>query len=438
MLLLNVMTEADKALTVTELTRGIKKVLSDGFDDIKVEGELSNFLIHSSGHLYASLKDENSVIKLVMFKGANLKLKFKPVNGMNVIVHGRVDVYEKSGQYQIIADYIEEADGRGSLQKKFEELRDKLVKEGLIVRKSDGTHHRANPRPIPGFPEKIGIVTSPTGAAIQDMLNIIDRRFSNVTVVLDPVKVQGDGAAEEIAEAVARLNSLGGFDVIIVGRGGGSIEDLWAFNEESVARAIYASEAPVISAVGHEIDFTIADFVADLRAPTPSAAAELVVKDKNDIIAVLEGISARLNQALSGMVDRYGEKVAWLGKTGLSAALKQTVEVYKERLNSLRKNPVLVRPGELVNELRQEIDDLDQRAIKAYGHFMELKRSELAHAISRLEGLNPLKILERGYSVTVNRTTGLIIRDSRDLKKGDMVELRFAKGSAGAEITETK
>ena len=432
------MTETDKALTVTELTRGIKNVLSDEFDDIRVEGELSNFLIHSSGHLYASLKDENSVIKLVMFKGANLKLKFKPASGMNVIVHGRVDVYEKSGQYQVIADYMEEAEGRGSLQKKFEDLRDKLVKEGLIVRKSDGTHHRLNPRPIPGFPEKIGIVTSPTGAAIQDILNIIDRRFSNVTVVLDPVKVQGDGAAEDIAAAVARLNSLGGFDVIIVGRGGGSIEDLWAFNEEGVARAICASEAPVISAVGHEIDFTIADFVADLRAPTPSAAAELVVKDKNDIASVLEGNWARLNQALSALTQRHGERLAWLGKTGLASALRQTVEVFKERINSLRKNRVLSKPSELIDELRQELDDLEQRGEKAYRHFRELKSRELILAKSMLEGLNPLKILERGYSVTLSKSSGAIIRDSKDLKKGDKVELRFAKGSAGAEITETK
>ncbi len=438
MLLLTHMTEIQKALTVTELNRGIKDVLTDEFDDIKVGGELSNFLLHSSGHLYASLKDENSVIKLVMFKGANLKLKFKPANGMNVVVHGRVDVYEKSGQYQIIADYMEEADGRGILQKKFEELRDKLVAEGLIAKQSNGTHRKANPRPIPSYPEKIGIITSPTGAAIQDMLNIISRRFSNVTVVLDPVKVQGEGAAEEIADAVARLNSFGGFDVLIVGRGGGSIEDLWAFNEEPVARAIYASKVPVISAVGHEIDFTIADFVADLRAPTPSAAAELVVKDKNDIAAVLEGNWARLNQALSGMTEKYRERLSWLGKTGLAAALKKTVEVYKERISSLRKNRVLSRPAELIDELRQELDDLEQREEKAYRHFMELKRRELILAASRLEGLNPLKILERGYSVTLNKLSGVIIKNAEDLKKGDTVELRFAKGIAVAEITETK
>ena len=432
------MTETGKALSVTELTRGIKDVLSGEFDDISVEGELSNFISHSSGHMYASLKDANSVIKLVMFKGANLKLKFKPVNGMNVLAHGRVDVYEKSGQYQIIADHMEEADGRGELQKRFEELRDRLVKEGLIVKLSDGTHRRVNPRPIPAFPEKIGIVTSPTGAAIQDMLNIISRRFSNVTVVLDPVKVQGEGAAEEIAEAVERLNELGGFDVLIVGRGGGSVEDLWAFNEEAVARAVFSSKTPVISAVGHEVDFTIADFVADLRAPTPSAAAELVVKDKKDVFAAMESISARLNQALSAMTEKYGEKLAWLAKSGLAAALRKTVQVYRERIKSLQKSPVMARPAELINDLRQEIDDLDQRTGKALSHFMELKRRELVHAKDRLEGLNPLKILERGYSVTINRTTGSIIRDSNDLKKGDPVELRFAKGSAGAEITGTK
>ncbi|MEE9165043.1 MAG: exodeoxyribonuclease VII large subunit, partial [Nitrospinota bacterium] len=258
--------------TVTEITRAIKFSLETEFPRVWIEGEISNLRIPSSGHMYLTIKDEESQIKVVMFRSGKSQLKFGPKDGDQVIVKGKITVYEPRGEYQIVIDYMEPK-GIGALQLAFQQLKEKLSKEGLFdeeLKKS-----------LPLLPQKIGIITSPTGAAVRDILNIIDRRFPNVHILIAPVKVQGEGAAQEIAAAVKDLNKIKGVDVIIVGRGGGSIEDLWAFNEEVVARAIFESEIPVISAVGHEIDFTISDFVADLRAPTPSAAAELVVRDKN-------------------------------------------------------------------------------------------------------------------------------------------------------------
>jgi len=255
---------------------------------------------------------------------------------------------------------------------------------------------------------------------------------------LNPVMVQGEGSAEQIAAAIEEMNKIGRFEVLIVGRGGGSIEDLWSFNEEIVARAIYNSKMPVISAVGHEIDFTISDFVADLRAATPTAAAGLVVKDKKDVLAVLESQKARMKSILTGMFNTYSEKLDWIRKTGLSGALKKTVEIYRERLNSVKKSQVIARPLERLDELKQELDDIDDKMKKAYRHFVELKHRELELAGSKLNGLNPLKILERGYSVTANKATGEIVKDAKSLKAGEEIEVRFAKGIAGAEVKDIR
>ena len=260
--------ESQHVFTVSELTRGIRSILEQAFDTVWVEGEISNYVLAQSGHAYFSLKDETSQVRCVFFKGNRIRVKFDPEDGDQVLLFGRVNVYEPRGEYQIVVEAMEPR-GLGALQKAFEQLKAKLEKEGLF----DEAHKQA----LPEFPWKIGIVTSPTGAAIRDLLNVLHRRNPRVSVVLAPAKVQGEGAAEEIAQAIRDLNTLEELDVLIVGRGGGSIEDLWAFNEEVVARAIHESKLPVVSAVGHEIDFTISDFVADLRAPTPSAAAELVV-----------------------------------------------------------------------------------------------------------------------------------------------------------------
>lgn len=260
--------------TVSELTRDLRVIIEDSFPGVWVEGEISNFILHTSGHIYFSLKDATSVLRCAMFKRANEKLKFSLKNGMKVIVLGSVSLYEARGDYQLIIEELEPR-GVGALQLQFQQLKEKLQKEGLFDER-----YKA---PIPFLPTRIGVVTSPTGAAIRDILSIARRRFANVEIIINPVKVQGVGAKEEIAAAIRQFNELGNIDVMIVGRGGGSLEDLWPFNEEVVARAIFDSEIPVISAVGHEIDFTIADFAADFRASTPSAAAELVIPKKRGL-----------------------------------------------------------------------------------------------------------------------------------------------------------
>ena len=252
--------------TVSEITRYMRAIIEDSFPAVWVEGEISNFVLHSSGHMYFSLRDSNAVLKSAMFSRANAKLKFRPKDGMKVICFGKMSLYEPRGDYQLIVEEIEPK-GVGALQLQFQELKERLSKEGLF----DESHKI----PVPHLPTRIGIVTSPTGAAIHDILNVVRRRFANIEIIINPVRVQGEGAKDEIAEAIRDFNRFGAIDVMIVARGGGSLEDLWAFNEEVVARAIYDSELPVISAVGHEVDYTISDFVADLRAPTPSAAAEL-------------------------------------------------------------------------------------------------------------------------------------------------------------------
>ena len=272
-------------LTVSELTQKVKTRLETDFEEVWVEGEISNLRRPSSGHSYLTLKDEKSQIRAVIFRFMGRYLKFEPQDGMLVICRGKMSVYEPRGEYQLILDYMEPK-GVGALQLAFEQLKEKLAREGLFA-----TEHK---KPLPYLPRKIGIVTSPTGAAVKDLLNVIGRRFPTMSILISPVKVQGEGSAQEIARAVDELNLVQGIDVIIVARGGGSLEDLWSFNEECVARAIYRSSIPVVSAVGHEIDFTIADFVADLRAPTPSAAGELVVRDKGELVNFIESLSDRL------------------------------------------------------------------------------------------------------------------------------------------------
>ncbi|RMD96216.1 MAG: exodeoxyribonuclease VII large subunit, partial [Calditrichaeota bacterium] len=281
----------EKYYTVSELTREIKILLETRIPEVWVEGEISNFTHHSSGHMYFLLKDEHAQISCVMWRSRNNTLFFTPQDGMKIIVRGRITVYEKRGNYQLEVLQLHPA-GVGELQLAFEQLKNRLRKEGLF----DPAHKK----PIPPYPERIGIVTSPTGAAIRDMIHILQRRFPPVEIILNPVRVQGEGAAVEIAQAIDQFNRYGQVDVLIVGRGGGSLEDLWAFNEEIVARAIFRSQIPVISAVGHEVDFSISDFVADLRAPTPSAAAELVVRNREEILAHLQ---KDLQKMTNGMLE---------------------------------------------------------------------------------------------------------------------------------------
>ena len=382
--------------SVSELTKYIRVIIEDSFPGVWVEGEISNFVFHSSGHMYFSLRDAASTLKCAFFKRANERLKFKLKDGMKVIVFGSVSVYEARGDYQLIAEEVEPK-GIGALQLQFQQLKERLQKEGLFDEK-----HKV---PIPFLPTRIGIVTSPTGAAVQDILNIARRRFSNVEIIINPVKVQGETAKDEISAAIRQFNKLKNIDVMIVTRGGGSLEDLWPFNEEVVARAIFDSDIPVISAVGHEIDFTIADFTADFRAPTPSAAAELVIPKKEELVRLIDTAASRLNNAISG-----------------------TLNTLKERLTNLKESYVLRQPLNYIIQQEQRIDDLRKDISIRIGHFIDMYGEKYGHMHSKLEAFNPAAILKRGYSITVKMPEGAVIKYAKSLKAGDLVETKLGQG----------
>lgn len=398
--------------TVSELTRDIKLILESSFDYLWVEGEISNFSAHTSGHFYFSLKDQTDILAAAMFSWANKNLKFKIENGLKVICFGKVGAYGPRSQYQIIVEKIEPK-GIGSLQFALEQLKIKLEKEGLF----DVAHKRQ----LPPLPSCIGIVTSPTGAAIKDILKVIDRRFREVHIIISPVRVQGEGAGEEIAQAIKDLNSFSEssagekIEVIIAGRGGGSIEDLWAFNEEIVARAIYNSRIPVISAVGHERDVTIADLVADLRAPTPSVAAELVLPKKED-----------LKQAIENNIDR------------LSFNIQHNLDENSHLLSALYDRLKLLNPFTKILDYIKNLDDLVKRAEVSLKNFIRLKRTEFQNIIEKLETLSPLNILSRGYSITFKMPGEEIIKDAKSLKRGDSIKTKLHKGEIISEVRELK
>ncbi|MCI0406822.1 MAG: exodeoxyribonuclease VII large subunit, partial [candidate division Zixibacteria bacterium] len=369
----------EKVWTVSELTGSVKENLEEAFPAIWVEGEISNYLLHTSGHRYFSLKDENAQLRCTIWRSAGQHLNFEPEDGIKVHAFGNLTVYEKRGEYQLNVLKLLPV-GRGELEIAFQKLKERLFKEGLF--------DEAHKKPIPEFPEKIGIVTSPTGAAIQDMLKIFRRRFPPADLYLYPARVQGEGAKEEIAEGIRAFNKWGEVDVIILGRGGGSLEDLWAFNEEEVARAIYASKIPVVSAVGHEIDFTIADFVADLRAPTPSAAAEMVAPDKEELEGVLKGLKERIAGLFAHQLTQSQSRLdAVLGSYGLK------------------------RPVDLVNQKSQFLDELSRRTRLALENRLEKMRLELKSAADRLATLSPQSVLARGYSIVQRRSDHRVVRE---------------------------
>ncbi len=397
--------------SVTELTRDVKFVLEDSFRQVWVEGEVSNFKAYSSGHMYFSIKDENSVLKCVMFRNANASLKFKLEDGMHVLLCGKISVYEKRGDYQLYVNIIEPR-GKGALQIAFEQLKAKLSKEGLF--------DEAHKKPLPFLPAHVGVVTSATGAAIRDILNVAKRRFTNIEITIRPVKVQGDEAKDDIVQALKEFNEFNNYiiekkkkdhpvDVIILGRGGGSLEDLWPFNEEKVAKAIYESEIPIISAVGHQIDFTISDFVADFRAPTPSAAAELVIPVKRELKARVEDCAGKMR-----------------------AALRSKLNIAESELKNLKESYILRTPMNLVLQLGQQIDDFTKTATKGIKYMMEIKKQDLGRVAGKLDMLSPLSVLERGYSITFKDDS--IIRDSAVLKKGDLIHSRFLKGKTVSRV----
>ncbi len=392
--------------TVSELTAELKILIEDTFTGVWVEGEISNFKHHTSGHMYFTLKDDRGQLRAVMFRGSARGLQFRPEDGLAVVVFGKVTIYEVRGEYQIYVEYMEPK-GLGALQLAFDQLKTRLEAEGLF--------DLARKRAIPLLPEKIGIVTSPTGAAIRDILQIIRRRFANVKIIILPVRVQGEGAAAEIVEGIEILNKRGDLDVILVARGGGSIEDLWAFNEEQVARAIYASQTPVISAVGHETDFTIADFVADVRAPTPSAAAEIVISRK-----------AELSQRVDDLLSRLVSHVRYQAKTG------------GERIRSLERHLRLLNPLDRVKRQRERLRDGIVALQSGMKHRLAMWRGDLRTAAAKLDSLSPLAILARGYSVCRQLPDRSIVTRAASVAEGGRVEVLLAQGGLICRVEQRR
>jgi len=419
--------------TVSELTQNIKLVLENTFAQVWVEGEVSGIGRIQTGTTFLSLKDSNSLLKCVIFPSNLNAVKFEIKDGLKVICFGRVSVYEKTGQYQLYIEKIEPK-GIGSLQLALEQLKEKLEKEGLFA-----VEHK---KPMPYLPSRIGVVTSLTGAAIKDILKVLDRRFKDVNIIINPVRVQGEGAKEDIAQAIQdfnRLNQQVGMeaqiDVLIVGRGGGSIEDLWAFNEEIVARAIYNSRIPIISAVGHERDWTIADLVADLRAPTPSVAAELVIPKKEDVSHELDGFIGGLRKGLQDLVLSLDETMDDLIHR-LSLNAGHIWELNRTQCVSATKKLTLLNPAALIPQYKTRMLDLAKQIYVRMDHLFKLKNSQFFGLIEKLSSLNPLNILARGYSVTFKMPEGKIIKEAKSIKTGDTIKTRVYKGDIFSKVTE--
>ncbi|MBI2903157.1 MAG: exodeoxyribonuclease VII large subunit [Candidatus Methylomirabilis oxyfera] len=393
-----------KIYTVSDLTGEIRVLLEDSFSGIWIEGEVSNFHHHSSGHMYFTLKDHESQIRAVMFRQQNRQLRFQPLDGLAMLLYGVLSVYERRGEYQVIVEYMEPK-GLGALQLAFEQLKERLQAEGLF--------DDSRKRPIPMLPGRIGVITSPTGAAIRDILHVLRRRFAGVDVLIYPVTVQGDQAPPEIVDAIRELNRRGGLDVLIVARGGGSIEDLWAFNEEVVARAIAESKIPVISAVGHEVDYTIADFVADLRAPTPSAAAELVVSKKDELAQRLDDLQARM-----------------------SGVIRSRLDALIMRVGGLERHLRLLNPMERIRMQRRRLTALWKDLAGWADRRLVVVNGELKAAAGKLDSLSPLAILSRGYSICMRLPGHEIVKESAELLVGDEVEVRLHRGRLHCDVRE--
>ncbi len=393
----------ERIISVGELTRQIKGMLELGFPNQWVQGEISNCKHHTSGHLYFTLKDEQAQISAVMWRSRVGQLRFRPADGMKVIVRGNVTLYEPRGNYQIDCQSIQPL-GKGDLQIAFEQMKERLQKEGLF--------DEARKRPLPEYPLRIGIVTSPTGAAVQDMISVLSRRFPAVELIIVPVKVQGAGAAEEIAGAIGLLNDEKMADVMIVGRGGGSLEDLWAFNEEVVARAIVASKIPVISAVGHEVDFSISDFAADLRAPTPSAAAELVVKDVREVVELIRNYCYTMTGAMNNAIDSYKQTIAHLTQS-----------------YSFNK------PHDLLRQRSQHVDELHRRLEQGLQHRFAMIKQHTVSLNGRIRTLDPTLVLKRGYAIV--RQGDRIVSSAAGAAAG-AATIQFHDGSAEAELKQRK
>lgn len=435
-----------KIYTVSEINREIKTLLEAKFHNVWIKGEISNFRMPPSGHYYFTLKDESAQLKAVCFRLNNAQLKFKLEDGLEVLARGRLTAYEPRGDYQIVVEQMEPV-GLGSLQLAFEQLKEKLRKEGLF--------DPARKRPLPLLPRKIGIVTSPTGAAIRDILRILKRRNKSLHVLIAPTKVQGDGAAAEVSAAIRYMNTLADIDVLIVGRGGGSIEDLWSFNEEVVARAIFNSRIPVISAVGHEIDFTIADFVADLRAPTPSAAAEVVSAAREELKHRVDTQLRRLQKTAAYLLENRRARLALLTQSPgftsfpnrireqaqrvddsfyrMNVAARNVLVALRNRFALLEDRLTRINLAEAVNKRRdllaqdtKQLNDLIDNVLNSARKMFEIQ-------LSKFNTLSPLAVLDRGYSICRNRG-GAIVKSTDQVRIGEELKITLAKGELSCEI----
>jgi exodeoxyribonuclease VII large subunit len=436
-----------RVFSVSELNGRIRTLLEERFFEIWVEGELSNCKVWNTGHMYFTLKDQHAQIKGVMFRLKLQLLRFKPEDGLRVIARGRISVYDAKGDYQIICEHLE-PEGRGALQLAFDQLKKRLAAEGLFDARRK--------RPLPTLPRKIGVVTSLDGAAIRDIIKVLRRRYANAHIVIRPTRVQGEGAALDVARAIAAIGKVRGVDVVIIGRGGGSIEDLWAFNEEVVARAIAGCPVPTISAVGHESDVTIADFVADLRAPTPSAAAELVVTRKDDFVASIDRLSRRVHAAMTSRLHRLESRLRTLeSRPGyasthgrLAMRARHTGElthelrrVMRARLagrerayNALRLTLETFDVRRRLGGIRARLVDADGKLATAIARRRHACDARLRGTAARLDSLSPLAVLGRGYAVCWNEDRTAIIRDASAVHAGDRVHVRLERGELECDV----
>lgn len=439
------MLEQDQAtvLTVEQLNRQIRQMIEGQLDTLWVQGEISNFKAHTSGHYYFSLKDAKSQISAVMFRGHNSRLKFRPKDGDEVLLRGKVTVYEPRGNYQIMAEAMEPV-GAGALQKAFEQLKDKLKKEGLF--------EASRKRPLPAHPKHIAIVTSPTGAAIRDMLNILARRNRSSQVTVVPTVVQGASAAPQIVAALKMAYRIPSVDVIIVGRGGGSIEDMWCFNDEALARTIAESPVPIVSAVGHEIDFTISDFVADLRAPTPSAAAELVSKNAEEIFQKLGSLRRFLDLSIAKQLKLARQKLSHfevrlvdpkrklqdlaLRNDDLFNRLNQAMNFFveKKKMRVALLTESLTSPKAVIDQKKSHLKMVQFRLNQSMQSFVGHKKDQLGQYAAVLNSMSPLKVVERGYSMA--KTKGKILKKAKQVQVGDAIEVTLMQGRLEAKVTQ--
>ena len=439
-----------RILTVSELTHAVKDTLEGRFGGLWVEGEISNLRVHTSGHVYFTLKDEEAQVRAVLFRSRMRRVRFEPADGLHVLAFGRLDVYAVRGEYQLVCEVLEPK-GLGALQLAFEQLKARLAAEGLF--------DAGRKRPLPVLPRRVGLVTSPTGAAVRDFLRVVTRRFAGLQVLVCPVRVQGDTAAGEIAQAIGTLNRRGDLDVIVVARGGGSLEDLWAFNQEAVARAIAASKIPVISAVGHETDVTIADFVADLRAPTPSAAAELVVREKAELVRQLATLGTRLRRAMGQRTGRVADRLAdirrrrvltdpgrplrdWARRVDdLGARLGRAVTRHatrsRERLDRAARSlrPALLRAP--VRHRRQLAANLGGRLERALRGETARRRRAVEALAARLDSLSPLACLARGYAIAL-LPAGEVVTRAEQVRVGERLAVRLRAGSLGCRVEDVE